>query len=191
MSFPSGFALGLAGLAVVGLSACAADKAETAATTTTSTSSTTSSSATTSSTTTTSTSTASTTTTPATTATSSTAPATTTTSSSTPMVGGMTECTKAALAEPATQAAQALGPDNVYTVDALTCADGWAVTGGVLAGKDNPQMGAPTSFVFEQEGQFWVPKDKAKVCGTNPTTTTPPADAVIPAALFLAGCAAG
>lgn len=185
MSFPSGFALGLAGLAVVGLSACAADKAETAATTTTSTSSTTSSSATTS-TSAASTSAASTTTTPSTTT-----PATTTTSSSTPMVGGMTECTKAALAEPATQAAQALGPDNVYTVDDLTCADGWAVTGGVLAGKDNPQMGAPTSFVFEQEGQFWVPKDKAKVCGTNPTTTTPPADAVIPAALFVAGCAAG
>ena len=52
-------------------------------------------------------------------------------------------------------------------------------------------MGAPTSFIFEQEGQFWIPKDKSAVCGTNPTTTTPPADAVIPAALFLAGCAAG
>ncbi len=183
MSFPCGFALGLAGLAVVGLSACGADKSETAATTTTSaaTTSTSTASATTTSATTTATTTTSATTTSTTTA----------TSSSTPMVGGMTECTKAALAEPATQAAQALGPDNVYTVDDLTCADGWAVTGGVLAGKDNPQMGAPTSFVFEQEGQFWVPKDKAEVCGTNPTTTTPPADAVIPAALFLAGCAAG
>ena len=107
------------------------------------------------------------------------------------MVGGMTECTKAALAEPALAAAQALGPDNLYTVDSLTCADGWAVTGGVLAGKDNPGMGAPTSFVFQQEGQFWVVQDKAKVCGTNPITTTPPADAAIPAALFLPGCAAG
>jgi hypothetical protein len=107
------------------------------------------------------------------------------------MVGGMTECTKAALAEPATSAAQALGANNLYSIDELNCADGWAVTSGLLASKANPQMGAPTSFVFEQEGQFWVPKDKAKVCGTNPTTTTPPADAVIPAALFLAGCAAG
>ena len=115
----------------------------------------------------------------------------TTTATSGPMVGGMTECTREALAEPATQAAQALGPDNLYTVEDLTCADGWAVTSGLLASKDNPQMGAPTSFVFEQEGQFWIPKDKAAVCGTNPTTTTPPADAVIPAALFLAGCAAG
>ena len=111
--------------------------------------------------------------------------------STTPMVGGMTECTEAALAPFATGAAQAMGPDNIYTVSDLHCADGWAVTGGVLANKANPDMGAPTSFVFEQEGQFWVVKDKAKVCGTNPTTTTAPADALIPAALFLPGCAAG
>jgi len=92
------------------------------------------------------------------------------------MVGGMTECTRDALAQPATNAAQAMGPDNVYAISDLHCADGWAVTGGVLANKANPDMGAPTSFVFEQEGQFWIPKDKARVCGTNPTTTTAPAD---------------
>ncbi len=107
------------------------------------------------------------------------------------MVGGMTECTKEALAAPALAAAQALGPENLYTVDQLHCANGWAVTAGILSSKSNPSMGAPTSFIFEQEGQFWVPKDKAKVCGTNPVTTTPPADAEIPAALFLPGCAAG
>ncbi|MFZ4373468.1 MAG: hypothetical protein ACOYO2_09555 [Mycobacterium sp.] len=112
-------------------------------------------------------------------------------STTTPMVGGMTECTKDALAQPATNAAQSMGPDNVYAISDLQCADGWAVTGGLLASKANPDMGAPTSFVFEQEGQFWIPKDKAKVCGTNPTTTTAPADALIPAALFLPGCAAG
>jgi hypothetical protein len=118
-------------------------------------------------------------------------PLATSTSSTTPMVGGMTECTKDALAQFAARAAQAMGPDNVYTISDLHCADGWAVTGGVLANKANPEMGAPTSFVFEQEGQFWIVKDKAKVCGTNPTTTTAPADALIPAALFLPGCAAG
>ena len=89
------------------------------------------------------------------------------------------------------QPAEALGADNVYTVDELSCADGWAVTSGLLASKDNPEMGAPTSFIFEQEGQFWIPKDKAMVCGTNPTTTTAPADAQIPADLFVVGCAAG
>ena len=40
-------------------------------------------------------------------------------------------------------------------------------------------------------GEAWVGQDKTKVCGTNPTTTTAPADAAIPAALFLSGCAAG
>jgi hypothetical protein len=125
-------------------------------------------------------------------ATTTSSPATNTEATSgTPMVGGMTECTRAALAEPATGAAQSLGPDNVYTVEDLSCADGWAVTSGLLADKSNPNMGAPTSFVFEQQGQFWVLKDKAMVCGTNPVTTTPPADAEIPAELFLAGCAAG
>ncbi|MGV1087229.1 MAG: hypothetical protein ACOYBX_04545, partial [Mycobacterium sp.] len=73
----------------------------------------------------------------------------------------------------------------------LDCADGWAVTGGLLADKSNPTMGAPRSFVFRQQGQAWVVQDKAAVCGTNPITTTPPADAKIPAALFLPGCAAG
>ncbi|MGD9618612.1 MAG: hypothetical protein AB7G47_12450 [Mycolicibacterium sp.] len=106
-------------------------------------------------------------------------------------VGGMTSCTKAELAPAATGAAQALGEDNVYTIDQLMCADGWAVTAGILANKSDPNVGAPTSFVFEQEGQFWILQDKAKVCGTMPTTTTAPVDATIPAELFLSGCAAG
>lgn len=193
MSRPTAITIALAGLAVVGLSGCATENkaapASTSSTTTTSATSTTTAAPASSSTssaapTSTSTSSTSTSATPTTTTTS-------TTTSSSPMVGGMTECTKTALAEPATQAAQALGPDNVYTVDELSCADGWAVTSGLLASKENPEMGAPTSFVFEQEGQFWIPKDKAMVCGTNPTTTTAPADAEIPADLFMVGCAAG
>lgn len=106
-------------------------------------------------------------------------------------VGGMTGCTKAELASAATGAALELGADNVYTIDDLMCADGWAVTAGILANKGDPSVGAPTSFVFEQEGQFWVLQDKAKVCGTMPTTTTAPADATIPGELFVPGCAAG
>ena len=185
-----GFAA-LTALSAAGLSGCSAAKEEKAVA---STSTTTSSSTVTSAASTTSATTASSSQTPAGSTTPSTTPTSTAETSTTaagPMVGGMTECTKAALAEPATQAAQSLGPDNLYNVDTLDCADGWAVTGGVLAGKDNPGMGAPTSFVFQQEGQFWVLQDKAKVCGTNPVTTTPPADATIPAALFLSGCAAG
>lgn len=106
-------------------------------------------------------------------------------------VGGMTDCTKAALAEASTAAARSLGEDNVYEIEDLLCAGGWAVTSGILADKRNPGTGAPTSFVFEQEGQFWVLQDKRRVCGTLPTTTVAPADAAIPAELFIAGCAAG
>jgi hypothetical protein len=193
MSRPTAITIALAGLAVVGLAGCATENkaapastssATTASATSTTTAAPASSSTSTVAPTSTSTSSTSTSATPTTTQTS-------TSATSSPMVGGMTECTKAALAEPATQAAQALGPNNVYTVDELSCADGWAVTSGLLASKENPEMGAPTSFVFEQEGQFWIPKDKAMVCGTNPTTTTAPADAEIPADLFLVGCAAG
>ena len=101
------------------------------------------------------------------------------------------DCTKTHLADAAAAAARALGNDNIYTVDTLQCADGWAVTSGVLASTQNPTMGAPTSFVFRREGEVWVGQDKAKVCGTNPTTTIAPADAAIPASLFLSGCAAG
>ena len=100
-------------------------------------------------------------------------------------------CTKTHLADAAAAAARALGKDNIYTIDSLQCADGWAVTSGVLAPTQNPTMGAPTSFVFRRQGDVWVGQDKAKVCGTNPTTTIAPSDAEIPAALFLSGCAAG
>lgn len=189
MSCPNGITVTLAGLAVIGLAGCSTEGARPAAKTSTT-------SATSSSTTASASATSTTTVTETTTVTS-TASATTsstksaTTSTSTPMAGGMTNCTKEALTAPATQAAQALSPDNVYTVDDLTCSDGWAVTSGLLAGKDNPEMGAPTSFVFEQQGQFWVLKDKAEVCGTDPTSTTAPIDAEIPTSLFLPGCAAG
>lgn len=106
-------------------------------------------------------------------------------------IGGETQCTKEQLADAAASAARALGTDNIYTIDDLQCADGWAVTSGLLASTRQPDRGAPTSFVFRAEGQFWVAQDKAKVCGTTPTTTTAPADATIPASLFLSGCAAG
>ena len=117
-------------------------------------------------------------------------------SSSAAMVGGMTECTKEKVGPAATDAATAMGAGNVFTLDTLACDSGWAVASGILGDGStdaNAPQGAPTSFIFEAEGQFWVPQDKAKVCGTpdaaNPTTA--PADATIPAALYAAGCAAG
>jgi hypothetical protein len=110
------------------------------------------------------------------------------------MVGGMTECTEAAVGAAAEEAAKALGPDNVFTMENLQCSEGWAVATGTLGTGStdaNAPQGVATSFVFQAEGQFWVPQDKAKVCGSDPAATTAPADATIPADLYLAGCAAG
>jgi len=115
------------------------------------------------------------------------------------MVGGMTECTEAVVYAAADEAAKAMGADNVFTPDGLQCADGWAVVTGILAGAeeaaaaeanaDAPQ-GAPTSMIFEAEGQFWIPKTAMDVCGTIDGSNYP-ADAQIPEALFTAGCLSG
>ena len=112
----------------------------------------------------------------------------TTAEASTPMVGGMTECTKEAVQPAVDAAVVALGGDNQMPIEDLQCATGWAVASGILGPKDAPAdgpQGAPFSFVFEAEGQFWVPKDKAQVCGTSES------DAEVPADLYAAGCAAG
>lgn len=191
MSRPTAFTIALAGLAVVGLSGCATDNKAAPASTSAITTASTSTAAPSSTSFPAPRSTSSSAVPSETAATTQTGTASPTVTTSTPMVGGTTACTENALAEPAPQAAQALGADNVYTLDELSCSDGWAVTSGLLASKNNPEMGAPTSFIFEQEGLFRIPREKAAVCGPNPTTTTAPADAEIPADLFLAGCAAG
>jgi len=108
-------------------------------------------------------------------------------------VGGMTECTKEAVQPAVDLAAKAMGADNVMAIEDLQCADGWAVASGILgtaaqAGATDGPAGAPTQFIFEAEGQFWIPKAPADVCGTPfpPTGETAPADAMIPASLFSA-----
>lgn len=109
------------------------------------------------------------------------------------MVGGMTTCDEATLEPVVQEAAKALGAENVFTTDGVQCADGWALVTGILGdGSTDPNApeGAPTTFIFEAEGQFWIPKAAADVCGTIDGTTYP-MDAQIPEALFTAGCLAG
>lgn len=109
-------------------------------------------------------------------------------------IGGMTTCDKAALDSSVQAAAVALGADNVFTIDNVECASGWAVVTGILGAADAPAdgpMGAPTSLIFEAEGQFWIPKAVADVCGTpwpNTSGTDAPADALIPADLYASAC---
>jgi len=122
----------------------------------------------------------------------------TTGSASPSAVGGMTECTNDAVGKAAQLAAEALAADNVFQLESLDCADGWAVASGILGakadeGNTSAPVGAPTVLIFEAEGQFWIPKEAAKVCGTmDPANASAvPADATIPAALYQAGCMAG
>ena len=102
----------------------------------------------------------------------------------------MTTCDKAALDSSVQAAAVALGADNVFTIDNVECASGWAVVSGILGTADAPAdgpQGAPTSLIFEAEGQFWIPKAVADVCGTASGTDVP-ADALIPADLYATAC---
>jgi hypothetical protein len=101
------------------------------------------------------------------------------------------DCTNAGLADAATKAVQAVALDNTYRIDDVKCAAGWAVTSGLWSSTANPDMGAPTTLVFQQHGTQWVNQDKQKVCGTNASTPPAPADATIPADLYELGCLAG
>jgi len=122
-------------------------------------------------------------------------------------VGGMTTCDAATVGPEAVKAAQAINANNTFETQDVACDNGWAVATGILGGSageegaetdaeasdegdGNAPQGAPTSFIFQAEGQFWIPKTAADVCGTIDGTTYP-ADAQIPEALFTAGCLAG
>ncbi len=111
-------------------------------------------------------------------------------------VGGMTECTVTAVQPFVTASVESLDANNQMPITDLQCADGWAVASGILGPKDAPAdgpQGAPTSMVLEAEGQFWIVKDKADVCGTYDSAqpNAVPADALVPAALYTAACLAG
>ena len=102
------------------------------------------------------------------------------------VIGGMTECTQAAI-EP-TLKAELKGNTQLMEFSNLMCADGWATVNGLIG---DGKKGAPTSFIFEQEGQFWIPKQAADVCGTINYKVDPvayPSDALVPEVLFQSAC---
>lgn len=107
-------------------------------------------------------------------------------SSSPSAVGGMTTCDEPTL----TSAVQKAYPDNSYANLKVSCADGWAaVTVDQSASKDMANA-INVTYVFEAEGQFWIPKDRAAVCGTIDTNApaTRPADAQVPEAIWATAC---
>ncbi len=74
--------------------------------------------------------------------------------------GGSAECTTAALEKATEDAASANGVDLVNTQD-YDCADGWAIVFGITKSNDIEQT---TAFVFEAEGQFWIPVSVDDIC---------------------------
>lgn len=113
-----------------------------------------------------------------------------------PMVGGMTECTTEAVQPFVDEAVLALATDgstdNAMPIDYLDCADGWAVANGILGLKDAPAdgpQGAPTKFIFQAEGQFWILRDQEQVCGTGGENYS--ADAQVPEAIYEPACVFG
>ena len=102
------------------------------------------------------------------------------------MVGGMTECTNEIINAEAQKVVESEGADNEWYPDSVQCSDGWAVAFGTLgdAGQSpEDAMGAPTNIIFQAEGQFWIPKDQANVCGTYEDGDYP-SDAEIPEDLY-------
>ena len=99
------------------------------------------------------------------------------------MVGGMAECTDAAM----TTAVESVITDAGFSITGYKCEDGWAY---VSTDPAEGEMGAPRMLIFQAEGQFWIPKEAAEVCGTY-SDGTYPADAQVPESLYDPACLAG
>lgn len=105
------------------------------------------------------------------------------------MVGGMTTCDEATITKAIQDVQAAESPDDqVFAVDNLNCADGWAVAEPTVGTNEDDAI--TYTQIFQAEGQFWIPKLQEDVCGTRneSDSTAYPADAAIPEALFDEGC---
>ena len=81
-----------------------------------------------------------------------------------PMVTtGMAKCTESEISKAVEQTgSQESGKAELAPgADSYKCADGWAVA---FANVGEGQEQITTTLVFQAEGQFWVPQDRAKAC---------------------------
>ena len=102
------------------------------------------------------------------------------------LIGGMVTCTQADLGD-VIQKGLSKG-QVLVSVNSFTCADGWAYAFATTGdGKGN---NIEQTFVFEAEGQFWIPKNRAQVCGTVSAASpgTRPADSQVPASIWSNAC---
>ncbi len=101
----------------------------------------------------------------------------TATTDTTQQVGGPSTCDKATISKAVEDTGTTDAPAVLATPDSFKCADGWAYAFANV-GTGNEQF--TVTLVFEAEGQFWIPKDREKVCKS-------PGDQV-PAAIYQDAC---
>lgn len=98
-------------------------------------------------------------------------------------VGGTVACDRASIEKGVAAWSKAYGGGGQATLpagsDAYRCAGGWAVA----FPEAGPKAEAITvTVVLEAEGQFWIPKNRADVCGDTA------ADSEVPGSLFRDAC---
>ncbi len=101
-------------------------------------------------------------------------------------IGGMVTCTQADFGD--VIAAGLPKGEVLVSVDSFACDSGWAYAFATLG--DGKGHDIVVTDVFEAEGQFWIPKDRAKVCGTIDMNQPAgrPADSQVPAAIWANAC---
>jgi hypothetical protein len=98
-------------------------------------------------------------------------------------VGGTVACDRASIEQGVEAWSKAFGGGGQATLPegsgAFRCAGGWAVA----FPEAGPQAEAITvTVVLEAEGQFWIPKNRAEVCGSGP------GDSEVPKSLYRDAC---
>ncbi len=73
----------------------------------------------------------------------------------------MVECDQASIQTAVAATGTEGDPATLTQADSFKCADGWAYA-FVNSGTGEGQY--TQTVVFEVEGQFWIPKDRQKVC---------------------------
>jgi len=98
------------------------------------------------------------------------------------IVTGSAKCDEASIQDALMSWSRANGGGKATLPDvsgSYQCADGWAVA---FPNVGSGEAEVTVTAVFEAEGQFWIPKVRAKVCGKSA------AQSEVPASLYKAAC---
>lgn len=98
------------------------------------------------------------------------------------IVTGSAQCNDTEMAKAVQSWSEANGGDKATLPDSpgtYRCADGWAVA---FPNVGSGEAEVTVTAVFEAEGQFWIPKDRAQVCGETAS------DSEVPKSLYKAAC---